>query len=55
MLRDLETAETEMCSGSEGGSYLRLIEFCILNSRLESDKEEEEKDQGCGQEAGRAL
>jgi hypothetical protein len=29
-----------MCSGSEAGSYLRLADFCILNSRLESDKEE---------------
>ena len=32
-----------MCSGSEEGSYLRLIDLCIsLNSRLESNKEEEE-------------
>jgi len=30
------------CSGSEAGSYLRRIDFCI-NSRLESNKEEEEK------------
>ena len=30
------------CSGSEAGSYLRLIDFCVsLNSRLESNKEEE--------------
>ena len=27
-----------MCSGSEEGSYLRLIDFCI---RLERNKEEE--------------
>jgi len=38
---------TEICSGSEAGSYLRRID-CItqlvsLNSRLESDKEEEER------------
>jgi len=34
---------TEMCSGSEAGSYLRLTDFAIsLNSRLESNKEEEE-------------
>jgi len=33
---------TEMCSGSEEGSYLRLIDFLSLNSRLESNKEEEE-------------
>ena len=32
---------TEMCSGSEAGSYLRLI-FCVsLNSRRESNDEEE--------------
>ena len=32
---------TEMCSGSEAGSYLRLIDFCAsLNSRRESNKEE---------------
>ena len=32
---------TEMCSGSEEGSYLRLVDFASLNSRLESVKEEE--------------
>ena len=33
-----------MCSGSEAGSYLRLIDFFVsLNSRLESNKEEEKK------------
>ena len=33
-----------MCSGSEAGSYLRLRDLCItLNSRLESNKEEEEE------------
>ena len=31
-----------MCSGSEAGSYLRLIDFSPLTSRLESDEEEEE-------------
>ena len=34
---------TEMCSGSEAGSYSRLIDFVSLNSRLESHKEREEK------------
>jgi hypothetical protein len=37
---------TEMCSGSEVGSYLRLIDFSIPTlgsiSRLESNKEEED-------------
>ena len=39
---------TEMCSGSEAGSYLRPIEFLyaptlgVINSRRESNKEEEE-------------
>ena len=32
---------TEMCSGSEAGSHLRLIDLNSLNSRLESNKEEE--------------
>jgi len=32
---------SEMCSGSEAGSYLRLMDFFVsLNSRLESNKEE---------------
>ena len=31
-----------MCSGSKEGSNLRLIDFVSLNSRLESNKEEEE-------------
>ena len=35
---------TEMCSGSEEGSYLSLIDFVSLNSRLESNKEEEEEE-----------
>jgi len=34
---------TEMCSGSEAGSYLRPIDVCILNSRLESNNGEEEE------------
>jgi len=33
----------EMCSGSEEGSYLRLIDFLSLNSRLETNKEEEDR------------
>ena len=33
----------EMWSGSEEGSYLRFKGFVLLNSRLESNKEEEEK------------
>jgi len=37
--RSRETRLLEMCSGSEAGSYLRLIDLCI---RLESNKEEEE-------------
>jgi hypothetical protein len=33
----------EMCSGSEDGSYLRLIDIVFsLKSRLKSSKEEEE-------------
>ena len=31
---------TEMCSGSEAGSYSRPIDFVPLNSRLESNQEE---------------
>ena len=27
----------ELCSGSEAGSYLRLIDFVSLNCRLESN------------------
>ena len=33
---------TEMCSGSEEGSYVRFMTFVSLDSRLESDKEEED-------------
>jgi len=33
-----------MCSGSEEGSYFRLIDFLSLNSRLESNKEEKKKE-----------
>ena len=33
---------TEVCSGSEAGSYVRLIDFVSLNSRLESNREKEE-------------
>jgi len=32
-----------MCSGTEAGSYLRLIDCVSLNSRLESNKEEAER------------
>jgi len=32
-----------MCSGSEAGSYLRLIDFCITQLRSESNKEEEDR------------
>jgi len=32
-----------MCSGSDAGTFLRLIDFVSLNYRLESNKEEEEK------------
>ena len=32
----------EMCSSSEAGSCLRLIDCVSLNSMLESNKEEEE-------------
>ena len=40
--RDIKNSYfTEMCSGSEAGSYLRLMDFVSLNSRLESSKEEE--------------
>jgi len=35
---------TEMGNSSEEGLYLRLIDFCILRSRLESNKGEEEED-----------
>jgi len=37
--------KTEICSGSEEGSYLRLIDFVYhTNSRLESNKGEEEEE-----------
>ena len=32
----------EMCSGSEEGLYVRRMDFLSLNSRLKSNKEEEE-------------
>ena len=35
---------TDMCTGSEAGSYLRLKDIVSLNSRLESNREEEEED-----------
>ena len=31
---------TQMCSGYEEGSYMRLIDAISLNSRLKSNKEE---------------
>jgi len=37
----LSAGSTRFCSGSEAGSYSRLIDFS-LNSRLERNKEEEE-------------
>jgi len=33
----------EMYSGSEAGSYVRLIEFVSFNSRLESNKERKKR------------
>jgi len=36
---------TEMCSGSDQGSYLRLTDFCITHSSLASNKEEKKKDE----------
>jgi len=36
-----------MCSGSEAGSYLRRIDFVSLNSRLESNEEEEGMGRDC--------
>ena len=38
---------TEMCSGSKEGSYFRRIDFCIFNSRLESNKEEKKMSPIC--------
>ena len=37
-----------MCSGTEEGSYLRLIDCVSLNFRLESNKEEERRHLRCG-------
>ena len=46
-----------MCSGSEAGSFLRLMDFLSLNSRLEINKEEEdiprERQRGRGGETAR--
>ena len=33
--------ETQICSGSEVGSYFRLLNLVLLDSRLEGNKEEE--------------
>jgi len=45
-----------MCSGSEAGSYLRLIDFCVsLDSRLESNKEEDLGDVEVLSSRGRAA
>jgi len=45
-MRDVlwNTGSSASCAppGSEAGSYLRLIYFVSLNSRLESNKEEED-------------
>ena len=38
---ELAPVDTEMCSGSEAGSYLTLLNFVSLNSRLKSNQEEE--------------
>jgi hypothetical protein len=35
-----------MRCGSEEGSYLRLVDFCITHLQAESNKEEEEGDWG---------
>jgi len=43
-LRDIKIERfTEMRSGSEEGSYLRLVDFCITHLTAESNKEEEER------------
>ena len=34
----------EMCSGSEAGSYLRLIDFCITQLRVKKEKKTSESD-----------
>ena len=45
---------THLCSGSESGSHSRLIDFVSRNSRLESNKEEDEEFAHSGKrEAGR--
>jgi len=48
-------ARPEMCSGSEEGSYLRLIHFVSLNSRLESKKEEDKPPAGNTQRVTKPL
>jgi len=40
---DLNNYFTEMCSGSEEGSYLRLIDFASIKSSDESNKEDQEE------------
>ena len=44
-----------MCSGSEAGSYLRLMDFVSLNSRLESNEEEEKGGPGACRDSSRDL
>ena len=47
MQRSLEYHLTEMCSGSEAGSYLRLIDSCITQVKAEEDSRtcDESRDQ----------
>ena len=55
-----------MCSGSEAGSYLRLVDFCITqlqaqgpsrtcNESKEEEEEEEEEERGTGKGAHRYV
>jgi len=43
-IRYVVKSTLQSCVGGEEGSYLRLIDFISLNSRLESNKEEEEEE-----------
>ena len=43
---------TKMCSDSEEGSYLRLIDVELLNSRLESNNKEKVVLNQCGWAGG---
>ena len=46
---------TDLCTGSEAGSYLRLIDIVSLNSRRESNKEKEEEEDGRGRAAHQEI